>query len=105
MSCRSSLWGNFKVTHGNRGVIVTAKGEKVDFVSRFFTPQMGIPENRVSGTAHTTLTAFWSPRLGKKELKAVQLSARRGYIECRELGKRTEISGRAKTFLVGQIYI
>lgn len=86
-----------------RGVIVSAKGDTVDFVSRFFAPQSGIPEDPVTGSAHTTLTQYWSWKLGKEELTAVQLSARRGYLYCKDEGRRIKISGRAKIFLVGQI--
>jgi PhzF family phenazine biosynthesis protein len=93
------------VISNTRGVIVTAKGDKVDFVSRYFTPQLGIPETHASGSAHAILTGFWAARLNKRELIAIQLSSRRAYLECRDLGKRTELSGRAKTFLAGKIFI
>lgn len=88
-----------------RGIIVTAKGSNVDFVSRFFGPQSGIDEDPVTGSAHTTLSPFWAERLGRRELTAVQLSSRRGYLQCRDLGERVEISGVAKTYLQGQLYI
>lgn len=88
-----------------RGVIVTAAGEESDFVSRFFAPQAGINEDPVTGSAHTTLTPYWSERLNKNELTAVQLSARRGYLWCVNKGKRTEISGRAKVYLLGEIEV
>jgi PhzF family phenazine biosynthesis protein len=88
-----------------RGVIVTAKGESVDFVSRFFAPQSGIPEDPVTGSAHTTLTPYWSDRLEKKELSAIQLSARKGYLQCKNLNERTAISGYAKTYMLGEIEI
>jgi len=88
-----------------RGVIATAKGNDVDFVSRFFAPQSGVNEDPVTGSAHTTLTPFWSDRLGKKEMKAVQLSERKGYLECKDLGNRVEISGYATKYLEGEIYI
>lgn len=88
-----------------RGVIVTARGNAVDFVSRFFAPQSGINEDPVTGSAHTTLTPYWSRVLGKKELTAMQLSARKGFLHCKDLGPRVEISGRAITYLVGQIEI
>ena len=88
-----------------RGIIVTAKGKEVDFVSRFFGPQSGINEDPVTGSAHTTLTPFWSNILGKKELTAKQLSPRGGYLECRDLGDRVEISGKAKSYLIGEIII
>jgi len=88
-----------------RGIIVTAKGNDVDFVSRFFAPQSGVNEDPVTGSAHTTLTPFWSERLGKKEMKAIQLSERQGYLECRNLGSRVEISGFATKYLEGEIEI
>jgi len=88
-----------------RGVIVTAKGTDVDFVSRFFAPQAGIDEDPVTGSAHTTLTPFWSSRLGKTAMKARQLSARGGYLECTLNGDRTLIAGRAALYLKGVIYV
>lgn len=86
-----------------RGVIATARGEQVDFVSRFFAPQSGIDEDPVTGSAHTSLTPYWSARLHKKEMKAIQLSPRRGYLDCKDAGARVEIGGRAKTYLFGHI--
>ena len=88
-----------------RGVIVTAKGEKADFVSRFFAPQSGVAEDPVTGSAHTTLAPYWAAKYGKTELSAIQLSARKGYFRCRVLGERVEISGRAELYLKGEIYI
>jgi PhzF family phenazine biosynthesis protein len=86
-----------------RGVIATAPGDTLDFVSRFFAPQSGIPEDPVTGSAHTTLTPYWSSRLKKKDLKAMQLSPRKGWLDCKNLEERTEISGKAVTFLEGFI--
>jgi len=88
-----------------RGVIVTAKGDKVDFVSRFFAPQIGINEDPVTGSAHTTLTLYWKNILNKDELSAIQLSQRKGYLKCRYLDDRIEISGQAELFLTGEINI
>jgi PhzF family phenazine biosynthesis protein len=88
-----------------RGVIITAKAGKVDFVSRFFAPQSGIPEDPVTGSAHTTLTPYWSKKLKKKNLSALQLSERKGYLQCKDLGERIEISGKAKTFFAGTIFL
>ncbi len=85
-----------------RGVIVTAEGSDVDFVSRFFAPQAGIDEDPVTGSAHTTLTPFWSERLKKKNLKARQLSFRGGYLECTLNGDRTLIAGKATLYLKGE---
>jgi PhzF family phenazine biosynthesis protein len=90
---------------GGRGVIVTAKGETVDFVSRFFAPQVGVNEDPVTGSAHTTLTPYWSEKLGKTELSALQLSKRKGHLWCKYMADRVEISGKAVTYLDGYIII
>lgn len=89
----------------NRGIIVTAKGNEVDFVSRFFAPQSGINEDPVTGSAHTTLIPYWNKILNKNEFIAKQLSEREGFIKCKYLNERIEISGKAKLFLKGKIYI
>lgn len=86
-----------------RGVIITAAGEKVDFVSRFFGPQSGVPEDPVTGSAHTTLAPFWGKRLGKSALTAIQVSRRQGHLVCRLKGDRVEISGKAITYLTGEL--
>jgi len=90
---------------GGRGVIITAMGNEVDFVSRFFAPQTGINEDPVTGSAHTTLTPYWARVLGKKKLTAKQLSARGGDLVCENLGERVKISGKAITYLEGEIQI
>jgi PhzF family phenazine biosynthesis protein len=90
---------------GARGVIITARGEEADFVSRFFAPQSGIDEDPVTGSAHTTLTPFWAEKLGKKELKAIQLSERKGHLHCKALGDRVKISGRARLYMEGMIHL
>jgi PhzF family phenazine biosynthesis protein len=89
----------------SRGVIITAKGKKVDFVSRYFAPFAGVDEDPVTGSAHTTLTPYWSSVLNKNELTAMQLSERTGFLKCKYLNERTEISGKAKTYLKGEITI
>jgi predicted PhzF superfamily epimerase YddE/YHI9 len=86
-------------------VIVTARGDRVDFVSRFFAPGLGIPEDPVTGSAHCTLVPFWSRRLGKKKLHALQVSARGGELICEDRGERVAISGRAVRYLQGTIEI
>jgi len=86
-----------------RGIITTAPGRDVDFVSRFFAPQSGIPEDPVTGSAHTTLTPYWAVRLGRTELSARQLSKRRGFLRCRLAGDRVEISGQARFYMAGEI--
>jgi PhzF family phenazine biosynthesis protein len=88
-----------------RGVIATAKGDKVDFVSRFFAPQSGINEDPVTGSAHTSLTPYWSKVLAKTELNARQLSPRTGALKCRVKGDRVEISGTCQPYLVGEIFL
>ncbi len=88
-----------------RGVIVTAKGATVDFVSRFFATQAGIPEDPVTGSAHTSLVGYWSEKLGKNNLEAIQLSSRKGYLTCTNAGDRVRIKGLAKTYLSGRIEV
>ncbi|NNC70478.1 MAG: PhzF family phenazine biosynthesis protein [Flavobacteriaceae bacterium] len=87
------------------GIIVTARGDQVDFVSRFFTPQAPIFEDPVTGSAHCTLTPFWSEKLNKKELHALQISERRGELFCRLENNRVFIKGSAINYLKGQITI
>ncbi len=87
------------------GVVVTAPGNQVDFVSRFFTPQASILEDPVTGSAHCSLIPFWAKRLGKKELSALQISERIGTLNCVDKNERVIISGRAKTYSVGSCWI
>lgn len=86
------------------GVIVTAKGENCDFVSRFFTPQASILEDPVTGSAHCSLIPFWSLRLEKKELNAIQISDRIGKLKCQNKRDRVIISGNAKTYSIGHLW-
>lgn len=86
-------------------VIVTAPGDTVDFVSRFFAPNAGIPEDPVTGSSHSTLIPFWAERLGKKKLHALQLSARGGEVICEDRGDRVTIGGRAVLYMKGTIYL
>lgn len=86
-----------------RGIIATAPGDDVDFVSRFFAPQSGIPEDPVTGSAHTTLVPYWANKLGRNELSARQLSKRGGRLQCRLAGNRVEISGQAQLYMTGEI--
>ena len=86
-------------------VIVTAKGENVDFVSRFFAPNAGIPEDPVTGSSHATLIPFWAERLQKKQMIAKQLSKRGGTLYCEDCGERVKISGKALLYLSGEIHI
>lgn len=88
-----------------RGVIATAPGTEVDFVSRFFGPRVGVPEDPVTGSAHTRLTPYWSQRLGRMELTARQVSRRGGSLRCRLAGDRVEIAGQAVLYLTGTITV
>jgi PhzF family phenazine biosynthesis protein len=84
-------------------VAVTAKGETSDFVSRFFAPKLGVPEDPVTGSSHTTLISFWSERLGRETLVAEQLSPRGGTLYCKQIGDRLQIAGRAVPYLRGTV--
>ncbi|KAA6434003.1 PhzF family phenazine biosynthesis protein [Dyadobacter flavalbus] len=88
-----------------RGIIVTAAGNDVDFVSRFFAPQSGIDEDPVTGSAHTTLIPYWAEKLSKHRLTAKQLSKRGGYLKCELDGERVLIGGQAKLYLRGEILV
>ena len=88
-----------------RGVLVTAAGESADFVSRCFFPLAGLDEDPVTGSAHTTMAPYWSDRLGKRILRAHQISARRGEIVCEPVGSQVKMRGQALTYLRGEIVI
>lgn len=89
-----------------RGVIVTAKGEgEVDFVSRFFGPAVGVDEDPVTGSAHTSLTVYWAERLKKSKLSAYQASKRGGSLICELDGDRVKLTGNARLYLKGEIYV
>ncbi|MEN0055519.1 MAG: PhzF family phenazine biosynthesis protein [Mucilaginibacter sp.] len=87
------------------GVIVTARGDNSDFVSRFFAPGAGIPEDPVTGSAHCNLIPYWAKALGKNNLHAYQISARRGELWCELKGERVLMSGKAVTYLKGEIRV
>lgn len=87
-----------------RGVIVTSKGTDSDFVTRFFAPACGVDEDAMCGSAHTTLIPYWAKEFDKTELSAIQLSERRGFINCKYLEDRVEIGGKAKLYLKGEIF-
>jgi PhzF family phenazine biosynthesis protein len=87
------------------GVIVTAPGDDVDFVSRFFAPRMGISEDPVTGAAHSTLTPYWAERLGKNQLTARQVSERGGDLWCKQEGDRVQIAGHAALYGKGFLNI
>lgn len=86
-------------------VIVTAKGDSADFVSRMFAPRIGIPEDPVTGAIHCSLIPFWAERLGKETLYARQISARGGELFCELKGERVKIGGNAALYLKGEIYV
>ena len=87
-------------------IIITAPGKKVDFVSRFFAPAAGINEDPVTGSAHAQLIPFWSEKLGKNKLHALQLSPRGGEIFCEQTNeKRVVISGQCVFYMKGQITV
>ena len=88
-----------------RGLIVTAPGDEVDFVSRCFYPAYGIDEDPVTGSAHTVLTPLWAEKLQKKALTARQISPRGGTLHCELRGKKVRLTGRAVTYLAGQILL
>jgi PhzF family phenazine biosynthesis protein len=88
-----------------RGIIVTSRGSQSDFVSRFFAPRFGIPEDPVTGSAHCVLAPYWSSELHKKNLHAFQISKRGGELFCTHAGDRVKISGRAVLYLEGMITV
>lgn len=87
------------------GVIVSAPGDTVDFVSRFFAPKAGVAEDPVTGSAHCTLVPFWADRLGKSHLVAHQVSPRGGELHCEQRGDRVIMSGRCTLFLTGSLHL
>lgn len=90
---------------GMRGLLLTAPSAShgVDFVSRFFAPQCGVPEDSVTGSAHCALAPYWSERLGRASLRGYQASRRGGYVRVEAKGDRVLMTGRARTALVGQL--
>jgi PhzF family phenazine biosynthesis protein len=85
--------------------IVTAPGDRSDFVSRFFAPHVGVPEDPVTGSAHCTLIPYWAQRLAKSKLHALQISTRGGELFCQDRGQRVGIAGRAVTYSCGFIHL
>jgi PhzF family phenazine biosynthesis protein len=86
------------------GIIITATGDDCDFVSRFFTPQASIFEDPVTGSAHCSLIPYWSKRLNKKLMTALQLSERGGKLYCEDKGDRVLIAGNARTYSAGTLW-
>jgi PhzF family phenazine biosynthesis protein len=88
-----------------QGVVVTAPGNDCDFVSRYFAPKVGVPEDSVTGSTHCVLVPYWSKRLGKKDLHARQLSPRGGELFCEDRGPRVGIGGTAITYVEGTLQL
>ncbi|WP_157249075.1 PhzF family phenazine biosynthesis protein [Nonomuraea typhae] len=87
-----------------RAVIVTAQGLSTDFVSRFFAPKVGVPEDPVTGSAHCALAPYWSARLGRTRMIGAQLSARGGMIQVTHRGDRVDLAGHAVTITSGELH-
>ena len=87
------------------GCVVTAKGSGCDFISRCFFPKMGVNEDPVTGSAHSSLIPFWAERLEKKELLAEQWSERGGKLFCVDAGERVKIAGKAVLYLQGELLL
>ena len=94
-----------QINLGVGGVIVTAAGSSVDFVSRLFTPQATILEDPVTGSAHCSLIPYWSSKLGKRQLEAVQISSRGGKLQCTLQKDRVLIGGQAVLYSRGECYL
>ena len=88
-----------------RGIMATAVGDEVDFVSRFFAPRYGINEDPATGSAHCTLTPYWAQQLGKNKLAAKQLSPRGADFICELKNDRVMLSGQAQLYMVGEILL
>jgi len=88
-----------------RGIIITARGDRSDFVSRFFAPRVGVPEDPVTGSAHCVLIPYWASVLRKKDLHAFQISKRGGELFCTHVGERVKIAGKATLYMEGTITI
>ncbi|WP_316899662.1 PhzF family phenazine biosynthesis protein [Pseudodesulfovibrio indicus] len=86
-------------------LICTAPGLDHDFVSRVFVPEVNIPEDPVTGSAHCTLVPYWAKRLGKSKLLSYQASTRGGLLQCEDLGDRVKIAGKAVTYMKGTIIL
>ena len=95
-----------RIDIGNGGTIVTAPGDgDCDYVVRFFAPSVGIPEDPATGSITCTLAPYWAARLGKRSLRARQLSPRGGELRCELAGDRVKIAGQARLYLRGTIAI
>jgi PhzF family phenazine biosynthesis protein len=95
-----------RVIPNDKGLIVTAPGDGgYDFISRYFAPHHGVPEDPVTGSAHCALTPFWAKRLGKKTMRARQVSPRGGDLVCTDAGTRTILSGMCALYMRGEIFL
>ncbi len=103
----TALQPNFRLLADlkTRGLIVTAPGTTTDIASRCFFPNFGIDEDPVTGSAHTLLTPYWSKKLGKNSISAIQGGVRKGQLNCTLKGDRVELMGKAQTYLFGTIFI
>ena len=90
---------------GLRGVVITAPGREFDFVSRFFAPKLGVPEDPVTGSAHCSLAPYWGKRLNRTCMRAMQCSRRGGEVGCELVADRVLLSGSAKTFMEAVITV
>lgn len=90
---------------GNKGLIITAPGDQVDFVSRYFVPGSGIDEDPVTGSIHSALVPYWAEKLGKTKLEARQLSERGGVLRCELKGDRVAIAGQAAFYMEGAVHL
>ncbi|KAA1171265.1 PhzF family phenazine biosynthesis protein [Marinobacter salinexigens] len=90
---------------GNQGLIITARGEEADFVSRYFAPGAGIDEDPVTGSIHSVLVPYWAEKLGKTRLDARQISARGGILRCELKGDRVAIAGQAAFYMEGTVHL
>ena len=103
---KPDIAGLARITSGTGGTIVTAPGDgggEVDYVVRFFAPAVGIPEDPATGSITCTLAPYWAARLGKRTLRARQLSPRGGELRCELAGERVKIAGQARLYLQGTI--
>jgi len=96
---------NFLNQVATLGIIVTAKGDAVDFVSRFFVPNSVIGEDPVTGSAHATLIPYWAKELSKNDLTAIQISKRKGYLWCSSKNDRVTIAGKAVLYMKGEYFL
>ena len=103
LALQPDMTGLSKLKQGT--FIATAKGKNCDFVSRFFAPKLGVPEDPVTGSAHCTLIPYWAEKLGKTTLHARQVSARGGELFCKLNGDRVEMAGHAVLYLKGSIWV